>query len=540
MPASAPLSATPSWTAARWAFLTPFRLGVGLITVAVFGFLVAQLTAWPPHEDETLALFVGRQPIGDLFDTVLGERGGAPLHFLLTHLVALVSPGLTGLRLLSVLFAVASVPVIACLVARLTTRATALVATLLVATSWTLLFHGIYGRMYSLFLFASALSFLTLLHALALGGWKRWLLWSLVMLATLASMPYGAMVLAVQAAYVIARRIRQPFAIWPAAAAFVAVTLIAIPLWRTYLRLASRFDVGVGGDRPSSLDTPWDVVKYVREVVGDFTAGWTFLFAIVVALALGGLVVLARSRPPAALLAGLVFAVPTVALMLARLGTAAVPETRHLIFALPFLAMLVASGLLELVRPLGRARSPVLAVALALLVSAQVAWGWQRTPALYAGEAPQRKAARDDAAAWLAGFLRPSDVLWGYNPLYLEAFQDGGHIGDSIVPRADARLAVRTLEEAETLGRGIWIHDVSNGGITPRWKIEEDVAVGDGFRSRTFGPFLIIWTDRPVETPDEYLRDTIRAQLIGTKLGVSDAELNYQTAIASLGRLSRG
>ena len=206
--------------------LDPFLCGVALISAAVLGFLLAQLNAWPPHEDETLAFFVGRQPIGDLFGTVLGERGGAPLHFLLTHLVATVSPGLTGLRLISVFFAVASVPVIACLVARLTDRATALLATLLVGTSWTLLMHGIYGRMYSLFLFTSTLSFLALLRALSEGGWKRWLLWIVVMLATLASMPYGAMVLGVQAAYVIGRRLRRPFLLRPALLSFAAVTLV--------------------------------------------------------------------------------------------------------------------------------------------------------------------------------------------------------------------------------------------------------------------------------------------------------------------------
>jgi hypothetical protein len=54
--------------------------------VAVF--LLVQLSAWPPHGDETLPLFVGRQPIDGLFDIVLGKRGGAPLHFLLAWIVA--------------------------------------------------------------------------------------------------------------------------------------------------------------------------------------------------------------------------------------------------------------------------------------------------------------------------------------------------------------------------------------------------------------------------------------------------------------------
>src|SRR6476659_7607844 len=65
-----------------------FVAGVAVCTAGVAVFLLVQLSGWPPHEDETLPLFVGRQPIGSLFDIVLGRRGGAPLHFLLAWIVA--------------------------------------------------------------------------------------------------------------------------------------------------------------------------------------------------------------------------------------------------------------------------------------------------------------------------------------------------------------------------------------------------------------------------------------------------------------------
>ena len=48
--------------------------------------------------------------------------------------------------------------------------APAIVATILASASWMLLFHGVYGRMYSLFLFTSLLSFLALLEATETGG----------------------------------------------------------------------------------------------------------------------------------------------------------------------------------------------------------------------------------------------------------------------------------------------------------------------------------------------------------------------------------
>ena len=80
--------------AAAW-----FAWGVAGCVVAVATFLFSRLTAWPPHEDETLALFVGGRPLGQLLDIVLEERGGAPLHYLLAGVAAHSGGGLTALRL---------------------------------------------------------------------------------------------------------------------------------------------------------------------------------------------------------------------------------------------------------------------------------------------------------------------------------------------------------------------------------------------------------------------------------------------------------
>src|SRR5687768_4567047 len=208
-----------------------YALAIGAITTSVGAFLLSRLQAWPPHEDETLVLFVSRQPFADVFDTVISERGGAPLHFLLAHLVATVSPTLTGLRLISIVFAVASVPVVAALVARLSDRRTALVATVIVAASWMTLYHGIYGRMYSLFLFASAASFLLLVHALDDPRRRTWALWVVAALATIATQPYGALVLGVQGVYVAARVWKGRVGVRAPAIAFTAVTVLALPLW---------------------------------------------------------------------------------------------------------------------------------------------------------------------------------------------------------------------------------------------------------------------------------------------------------------------
>ena len=49
-----------------------FDLGVGAITAGLAAFLLLRLHALPPHEDETLAFFVSRRPLGEVLETVLG------------------------------------------------------------------------------------------------------------------------------------------------------------------------------------------------------------------------------------------------------------------------------------------------------------------------------------------------------------------------------------------------------------------------------------------------------------------------------------
>ena len=359
------------WLAARW-----FPLGVAAITTTAAAFLFHQLLAWPPHEDEALPLFIGRHPLDQMFQVVLEERGGAPLHFLLAWTVAHLELGLGGLRAVSAFFAVASLPVIALLLARLGGRVTALVGTILVATSWTFLFHGVYGRMYSLFLFTAALSYLALLTALERGGRRAWALWALAILATVATHPYGALVLASQGAFVVvARRDRLREGIW----AFGAVAVVGVPFWLTDLVLAGRFDAGV------AAGSRLDVIDYVWQAAGDFTAGFPVLPAVFVAAA-AGLAVLPRETR---ILAACSALVPLAALVVAR--STGSPETRHLIFLLPFVALAVGAGIARLGRIWGSA-------AVAALVVAQLAWAWDRTPELFEWEPDVRQEARADAA----------------------------------------------------------------------------------------------------------------------------------------------
>ena len=506
-----------------------FRLGVAVCTIAVAGFLLARLTAWPPHEDETLALFVGRDSLPGLIETVMSERGGAPLHFLFAWLVAHLGGGLTALRLVSALFAVASVPVVAVLSARLAGRATALVATVIVSASWMLLFHGVYGRMYSIFLLTSTLSFVAFLAAIRDGGRKRWGLWAAAVLLTVATHPYGALVFAVQALYVVTRaRTRE------ALLGVAAVAVAGAPFWYTDLVLAGRFDVGVGTGG-TKIDGPVALLEYLGRVAGDFTAGFLAVLVPVLGLAAVGARRLWLENRAALSLIALVVLVPSAALLLARLGESTSPESRHLIFALPFFAVLLAAGLVELARH----RVGLVAVGLAALVAAEVAWGWDKTPSLYEGEPSARVEAREAASAWLAADARPDDVLFGYEPLYLGAWERSDDVSRTVIPRADAKLALQTLRSAGRLGRGVWVFDASDtNNFVPRMTIPLRYPRPRAeFEARVFGPFLVIRTREPTRTPRGFLEAARRAQLVGKSLYIGDADVNLVTVDRALARL---
>jgi Dolichyl-phosphate-mannose-protein mannosyltransferase len=515
-----------------------YRLGVAAITALLGTYLVVRLHALPPHEDETLVFFVTHMSFGDMLGTVLGERRGAPLHYLLAWLATFADPGLTSVRLVSVAFAVASMPLIAALVSRLSDRRTAVVATLLAATSWITLYHAIYARMYSLFLFTAVLSLLLLLRALERGSRRRWAAWAGGTLALIATQPYGALVLGGEIVYVAVLRLRGPLPLRRPVVTLAAVLVLATPLWWTYSLLASRFDVGLG-ENSSELGSPLDVIRYLGETFGDFTAGRLVAGIPAALLAVLGLVVLARRRPETALLAAAVAGVPVVALLAAGSGPGVSLESRHLIFLLPFVTMAIAAGILRIGEAARGAEPGVVAALIGFLLASQVAWGLDRTRWLYTGEPAARTQGREQAADWLAQRAQADDVLFGYEPTYLDAWEHGAPYGDIFIPRADARLALDELEGAGTpLGHGVWVLDASDYVDQEHARLTiEDATPGPEFETAVFGPFLLVRTVEPVLTPEAYLEATLRVQELSASLAVGDAGRNALTAQEALAEL---
>ena len=144
---------------------------------------------------------------------------------------------------------------------------------LVAAASWTMLFHGIYGRMYSLFLFTSALSLLLLLRALerstprTVGGVG-------------GRGPGAPRHAALRRARSRGRRpstwrppLRRPLPLRPPLIAFVAV---ACSPRRSGGRISSSRRASRSGSAGSGseLGSPARRRRYLWDVLGDFSAGW--------------------------------------------------------------------------------------------------------------------------------------------------------------------------------------------------------------------------------------------------------------------------
>jgi hypothetical protein len=503
-----------------------FRAATGVLTAIVAGMLAWLLELWPPHEDEALALFVGRGSLGDVLHTVIAERGGAPLHFLLAWAVVHLGGGLTALRVLSLVFAVASVPLMAVLGARLTDRATGVVAAAFASASWVFLFHGVFGRMYSLFLFTSLLSFLALLA-------RRWVLWGIALVFLLASHPYAVLVVAAQGLYVVlwARERR----------AFLTLGVVAVagfPFWYADVVLRNRFDVGIGGGG-RRLGSPESVLRYLWSVAGDFSSHAHIWSIGLFALAVAGAVLLLRRNRSAAVLTGCVVTVPALAFTLATLHSTTSPEARHLIFALPFYSVLLALPLVTV----ARAGLPYAAVALAvgvLVVVAEVRWAHAKTPELLDGDPAGAAHARDAAAAWLASTSRRDDVLLGYEPVFLRAWERNRSFSDHVLPRADPALFADALKGIDgPLGRGVWVFDASD---TTNERQRSSIPFvlpqpASAFEGRVYGPYLVIRTRQPLRTRARYIAVAKRVLRVGQSLGINDADVNLHTIVQGRSRL---
>src|SRR6476659_9119927 len=92
----------------RRAFREGLLLAPALALTAAAGLLlirvVPDVAGRPWHEDEAAAGLISARPLGDAMHTVVLDRGGAPLHFVLAHLAFGIDGSPRTLRWLSLAF----------------------------------------------------------------------------------------------------------------------------------------------------------------------------------------------------------------------------------------------------------------------------------------------------------------------------------------------------------------------------------------------------------------------------------------------------
>jgi hypothetical protein len=312
---------------------------------------------------------------------------------------------------------------------------------------------------------------------------------------------------------------------------FVAVAVLAIPLWRSSIVLAHRYDLT--GSSHGALATPHQVFAYLWHVAGDYSTGYTAILAAFLLLALAGIAILAFERGRSALLIVCVALTPTLFFLVGKFGGSSAPQSRHLIFVLPFLAIAAGSGIVGLSRLAGPVGAVVAVLVVAAFVPTEIAWGKHETPALYGQENPIRVKARAQAADWLADTARPDDVLFAYEPLYEAAWErHPSAVSNIVLARADAKLLLQGLEDApKPLGRGVWVFDAGdNNNYVKKTSIPLRLPFPRSeFEGRVYGPYLIIRTRKPTRTIAHYLDDARKAELIGKSLAMGDADINYAT-----------
>jgi hypothetical protein len=234
-----------------------------------------------------------------------------------------------------------------------------------------------------------------------------------------------------------------------------------------------------------------------------------------------------------------VIVVPAIAFMLATLRSTTSPEARHLMFALPLYSILLALPLAAA----ARVSAPLAAVAVlagVFVVVGEIRWAHQKTPQLFDGDPAGQASARDAAAAWLASTSRRDDVLLGYEPVFLRAWERNRSFSDHVLPRADPALFAAALKGIRPpLGRGVWVFDASD---TTNAAQRATIAFvlpkpASQFEGRVYGPYLVIRSRQPLRTRARYVAVAERVMRVGHSLHINDADVNLQTMLQAESRL---
>ena len=458
-------------------------------------FLLARLApdvhGKPLFEDEAVAGLIGARPVGEIVATILWDRGGSPLHFLLVHLAFVFDESATALRWLSVVFALATVGLCYDLARRLEGRTAGVTAAIVAAGSGMLAVYGSFGRMYALLAFAAALSADLFVRALdlrtaraaAAAAAAAWLL--------PAIHPYGGLVIAVEALVALAVWRGRPLR---AALPVVAIGLLLIPFLAADLRLADRFNVSGGSTR--QLATSDEARSQLSDAVRGFAggSGWTLVAFLI--LAAIGAALLARRRLPFVAWGLVALALPPLLSTLIHTGRAPDLSPRHLIFGLPFWAAFIGTAV-------ARAPARLLAVGVVAVLAAISPHGIHDPRSITYTATLGTEQALAAPSEWLRANVKSGDILYPYSSVYLAALPATGKA--TALPRAQVGPLLDALDRVDFPTGNLYV-------AVPLGSAHADLSTfGDGLVAHPFGPWLIVEAQGPFADEASVLRAAERA-----------------------------
>ncbi|MGH3041285.1 MAG: hypothetical protein ACRDNG_06055 [Gaiellaceae bacterium] len=483
--------------------------------------LVPDVRGKPLFEDEAVAGLIASRPMGELLTTVLWDRGGAPLHFVLAHVALALDSSPEALRWLSVAFAVATIPLCWDLGRRLAGPVAGATAALVASASAVLALYGTVGRMYALLAFVSALAFDLFARALQLRTARAAFVAALAAVLLPAVHPYGAIVVGAEAVVALAVWRGRPLR---PALPVIAVGLLLVPFAVADLRLADRFTVGVGG--AESLASPTDAWSQLGRALQSFAGGAGWTFALFLVLGILGTVVLLRSQTAFAAFGLLTLVAPPLLFMLLRTGSVMGLSPRHLVFALPLWAAAIGTAVARLTRGLHPALA-VGVVAVVAFVAVLSPPGGVRDPREWPnvvlgggrdGTATGSRERLGPPADWLRETVGANDLLFPFSSVFLAGLPATGEA--VALPYSQTTLLQSAVDRLGEPARAVSVAVPVGQAEVDLERLESEL--GDGYEVRLFPGWLLARAEGPFAEPVGALAAT--AAVLGSSLDAVEVD----------------
>jgi mannosyltransferase len=218
------LTLSPTRAGALWAlaFLTALGAAMRFASIDVQSF----------HHDEVItAARVIPGSFGDMLHAVKSSESNPPLYYVLAwDWAKAFGTGEVGLRSLSALFGVLTVPIAYCIGAELASRRAGLIAAALIAVNPMLIWYSQEARSYAVLVFFCAVSLLFFARALRTRRGRDLALWALASALALCSHYFAVFAVGIEAAWLLVALRSRWRVVWPAVAAVAAAGLALVPL----------------------------------------------------------------------------------------------------------------------------------------------------------------------------------------------------------------------------------------------------------------------------------------------------------------------